>query len=43
MNFRRIGYLFYVYEYAVAVFRHNRRGHEIPLQMVVSQHVVAEN
>jgi hypothetical protein len=35
--------LFYVYEYTVAVFRHTRRGHQIPLQMVVSHHVVAEN
>ena len=34
-------YLFYVYEYTVAVFRHTRRGHQIPLQMVVSHHVVA--
>ena len=32
--------LFYVCEYTVAVFRHNRRGHHIPLQMVVSHHVV---
>jgi hypothetical protein len=24
-------YLFYVYEYTVAVFRHTRRGHRIPL------------
>jgi hypothetical protein len=29
--------------YAVAVFRHTRRGHQIPLQMVVSHHVVAGN
>jgi hypothetical protein len=36
-------YLFYVYEYTVAVFRHTRRGHWIPLQMVVSYHVVAGN
>jgi hypothetical protein len=28
--------LFIVYEYTVAVFRHTRRGHQIPLQMVVS-------
>jgi hypothetical protein len=35
--------LFYAYEYTVAVFRHTRRGHQIPLQMVVSHHVVAEN
>jgi hypothetical protein len=33
--------LFYAYEYTVAVFRHTRRGHQIPLQMVVSHHVVA--
>ena len=30
-----------VYEYTVAVFRHTRRGHHIPLQMVVSYRVVA--
>jgi len=36
-------FLFYVYEYTVAVFRHTRRGHQIPLQMVVSHHVVAGN
>jgi hypothetical protein len=24
-------YLFYVYEYTVAIFRHTRRGHQIPL------------
>jgi hypothetical protein len=35
--------LFYVYEYTVAVFRHTRRGHWIPLQMVVSHHMVAGN
>jgi hypothetical protein len=34
-------YLFNVYDYTVAVFRHTRRGHQIPLQMVVSHHVVA--
>jgi hypothetical protein len=33
--------LFYVYEYIVAVFRYIRRGYQIPLQMVVSHHVVA--
>lgn len=27
--------LFYLYEYAVAFFRDTRRGHGIPLQMVV--------
>jgi hypothetical protein len=37
-------YLFYEYEYTVAVFRHIRRGHLIPLlQMVVSHHVIAGN
>jgi hypothetical protein len=35
--------LFYVCEYTVAVFRHTRRGHQIPLQMVVSHHVVDGN
>ena len=35
-------YLFYVYEYTLAVFRHTRRGHRITLQMVVSHHEVAE-
>jgi hypothetical protein len=34
-------FYFFVYEYTVAVFRHTRRGHRIPLQMVVSHHVVA--
>jgi hypothetical protein len=34
---------FIYYEYAVAVFRHTRRGHQISLQMVVSHHVVAGN
>jgi hypothetical protein len=37
-------YLFDIYdEYTLAVFRHTRRGHQIPLQMVVSHHVVAGN
>jgi len=35
-------YLF-IYKYTVAVFRHTRRGHRIPLQMVVSHHVLAGN
>jgi hypothetical protein len=39
--FLRFIYLFCVYEYTVAVFRHTRRGHQIPLQLVVSHHVVA--
>jgi hypothetical protein len=30
-------------EYTVAVFKHTTRGHQIPLQMVVSHHVVAGN
>jgi hypothetical protein len=41
INFLKI-YLFYVYEYTVTVFRHTRR-YRIPLQMVVSYHVVAGN
>jgi hypothetical protein len=36
-------YLFYVYEYTEADFRHTRREHQILLQMVVSHHVVAGN
>jgi hypothetical protein len=34
-------YLFYIYEYTVAVFKHTRRGRPISLQMVVRHHVVA--
>ena len=30
-------------KYTVAVFRHTRRGRQIPLRMVVSHHVVAAN
>jgi hypothetical protein len=30
-----------IHKYTVAAFRHTRRGHQIPLQMVVSHHVVA--
>jgi hypothetical protein len=33
----------YVCEYTVAVFRHTRRGANVPLQMVVSHHVAAGN
>ena len=40
---RRDSYLFHLYEYTVAVFRHTRRGCPIPLQMVVCHHVVAGN
>jgi Na+-transporting methylmalonyl-CoA/oxaloacetate decarboxylase gamma subunit len=36
-------YLFYLYEYIVAILRHTRRGHPIPVQMVVSHHVAAGN
>jgi hypothetical protein len=36
-------YLFYICEYTVAVFRHTRRRHQIPLQMVVTHHVLAGN
>jgi hypothetical protein len=36
-------YLFYVYEYTVALFRHTRRGQQIPLQMVMGYHVVSGN
>jgi hypothetical protein len=34
-------YLFIVYKYTVAVFRHTRRRYQISLQMVVSHHMVA--
>jgi hypothetical protein len=41
---RFIYYVFYAYEYTTtALFRHTRRGHQTPLQMVVSHHVVAGN
>jgi hypothetical protein len=36
-------YLFYLCEYTIAVFTHTRRGQWIPLQVVVSHHVVAGN
>jgi hypothetical protein len=32
--------LCYAYKYTVAVLRHIRREHQIPLQMVVSHHVI---
>jgi hypothetical protein len=35
--------LFIIYKYTVVVFRHTRRRHQIPLQMVVRHHVVAWN
>jgi hypothetical protein len=34
-------FLSFIYYLYVAVFRHTRRGHQIPLQMVVSHLVVA--
>ena len=34
-------YLLYVCEYTVTIFRHTRKGHQIPLQMAVSHRVVA--
>jgi hypothetical protein len=40
--FKKI-YLFYLYEYTVAVFKYTRRGHQISLDMVVSYHVGAGN
>ena len=39
--FLRFIYLFYVYEHTITLFRHTRRGHQIPLQMVASHHVGA--
>ena len=35
--------LFILCEESVNVFRHTRKGHQIPLQMAVSHHVVAGN
>ena len=35
--------VFDLYEYTVAVFRHTRRGHWVPLQTFVSHHVVTGN
>jgi hypothetical protein len=43
LSLLRFIYLFYVYEYTIALFRHTRGGHQTPLQMVVSHHVVAGN
>jgi hypothetical protein len=40
---KKITYLFYVYEFTVAIFRHTRRGHQISLRMVVSHHVASGN
>jgi hypothetical protein len=43
VKFKKFKDLFYVCEYIVALFRLPRRGHQIPLQMVVSHHVLAGN
>jgi hypothetical protein len=43
LYFLKKKYVFNVYEYSVTVFRHTRREHWIPSQMVVSHHVVAGN
>jgi hypothetical protein len=32
-----------IHKYTIAVLRHTRRGHQVPLQQVVSHHVVAGN
>ena len=42
-NFLKILIYLYIYLYKCSVFRHTRRGHCIPLQMVVSHHVAAGN
>jgi hypothetical protein len=43
-NFFFFRFTFYfMYEYTVAVFRHTRRGDQIPSQIVVSLHVVVGN
>lgn len=41
--FLKIMYLFYLYEYTVTIFRHTRKRHPVPLQMVLSYNVVAGN
>ena len=41
-SFREI-FLYILYEYTAAVFRHTRRGQQIPLQIFLSNHVVAGN
>jgi hypothetical protein len=40
MSFLKI-YLFVICKYTVAIFRHSRRGSQIPLKIDVSHHVVA--
>jgi hypothetical protein len=39
LSFLKIYLFIFMYEYTVAIFSHTRRGHQIPLQMVVSYHV----
>jgi hypothetical protein len=34
---------FYVYTYLFYVFMHTRGGHQIPLEMVMSHHVITGN
>jgi hypothetical protein len=41
MSFLSKIHLFNLCKYTVALFRHTRRGYQIPLQMFVSHHVVA--
>jgi hypothetical protein len=37
-------FIYFMHEYTtIALFRHTRRGHQTPLQMVVSQYVVSGN
>ena len=50
-NLGEIGFLFLFFKdlfivickYIVAIFRHTRRGHQVPLLVVVSHHVVFGN
>jgi hypothetical protein len=42
--FKKILFIYhYLEKHTVAVFRHTRRVHQIPLQMIVSHHVVSGN
>jgi hypothetical protein len=36
-------FLRFIYEYTVTFFKHPRRGHQSPLQMVVNHHGAAGN
>jgi hypothetical protein len=42
LQFFSLRFIYFIYEYTV-VIRHTKRGHQIPLQMVVSHHVGAGN